>query len=74
MFPEIQPFVLFAVLFAIYLFKFTCVHIHQDATDRLDLKDIGNCRMPSMRHIIVRGRRQWAYCRDPHIFICPRLR
>ena len=22
----------------------------------------------SMRHIIVRGWRQWAYCRDPHIF------
>ena len=50
MFPEIQPFVLFAVLFAIYLFKFTCVHIHQDATDRLNLKDIGNQFVSGKEH------------------------
>ena len=37
----------------------------------IGIKIIAECL--SMRHTIVRGRRQWAYSRDPHIFIYVRI-
>ena len=51
------------------LHKYSWIHL-LNVVSKLMLDDatlIAECL--SMRHIIVRGRRQWAYCRDPHIFI-----